>query len=215
MPALLEERYDGIDVGEMHWSTGTILAIFFAASLVSAVFFGLGYSFGRGGTGLAASGKLSALNSTFASGMERSAFGSASKPDSREPAIFDQAASRRDAKESPSAMAVGTGDGQRSHADLQAPAVHRASSPSQPAHPAAVQTGTQTMVQIGAIGNRRDAERLVAQLRRRGFRAGIYPSKRDKFLHVQMGPFATAEQAQRARRRAIARGYHAILKHST
>ena len=50
MAAVLEENFDLSDVAEVHWSTNTILAIFFASSLISAVFFGLGYSFGRGGT---------------------------------------------------------------------------------------------------------------------------------------------------------------------
>src|SRR6185437_1997332 len=50
MSALWDEKLEGIDTAEVHWGAGTILAIFFASSLVSAVFFGLGYSFGRGGT---------------------------------------------------------------------------------------------------------------------------------------------------------------------
>ena len=51
MTALFEENFDVHDPVEVHWSSSTILAIFFAASLVSAVFFGLGYSFGGAGTG--------------------------------------------------------------------------------------------------------------------------------------------------------------------
>ena len=50
MTALYEENFDLHDPVEVHWSAGTILAIFFAASLISAVFFGLGYSFGGADT---------------------------------------------------------------------------------------------------------------------------------------------------------------------
>ena len=51
MTAFFDENFDVHDPVEVHWSSSTILAIFFAASLVSAVFFGLGYSFGGAGTG--------------------------------------------------------------------------------------------------------------------------------------------------------------------
>ena len=50
MTAFFDENFDVHDPVEVHWSSSTILAIFFAASLVSAVFFGLGYSFGGAGT---------------------------------------------------------------------------------------------------------------------------------------------------------------------
>ena len=68
------------------------------------------------------------------------------------------------------------------------------------------------MVQVGAIGNRKDAERLVAQLRKKGFYAGIYRGKHDKFLHVQIGPYKNEQQAQSMRHHLMASGYHAILK---
>ena len=68
------------------------------------------------------------------------------------------------------------------------------------------------MVQVGAIGNRKDAERLVAQLRKKGFYAGIYRGKHDKFLHVQIGPYKNEQQAQSMRHHLTASGYRAILK---
>ena len=70
------------------------------------------------------------------------------------------------------------------------------------------------MVQVGAIGDRKDAERLVAELRKKGFHAGIYSAKNDKFLHVQIGPFKDAAQAQSKRHQVMASGFHAILKSS-
>jgi len=80
--------------------------------------------------------------------------------------------------------------------------------------PAVDKSSAHIMVQVGAIGNRRDAERLVGQLRRKGLHAGIYPAKHDKFLHVQIGPFKDAAQAQRERHQVMASGFHAILKSS-
>lgn len=49
MPTALEEMPDPFDAAEAHWSTGTIMAIFFAVSLISALFLGLGYSLSAGG----------------------------------------------------------------------------------------------------------------------------------------------------------------------
>jgi cell division septation protein DedD len=53
---------------------------------------------------------------------------------------------------------------------------------------------------------------MVAELRKKGFHAGIYPEKNDKFLHVQIGPFKDVAQAQSKRHQVMASGFHAILK---
>jgi cell division septation protein DedD len=78
----------------------------------------------------------------------------------------------------------------------------------------AAKSSSHIMVQVGAIGNRKDADRLVAELRKKGFHAGIYQMKNDKFLHVQIGPFKDAAQAQTKRHQVMASGFHAILKNS-
>ena len=44
------EEPETADAAEASWHPGTVLVFFFAASLISAVFFGLGYSFGHHGT---------------------------------------------------------------------------------------------------------------------------------------------------------------------
>ena len=220
MTALFEEDFDVHDPVEVHWSSSTILAIFFAASLVSAVFFGLGYSFGGAGTG-----KHSLV---FNSGPANS---SAAEP-AVQPAKSDPLA----ASSQPSPI-VNLAGNVNPH-----PAVAAPSTPPVALHPIAMTTiahaavpvvekknvppplvqhesamasqksSAHVMVQVGAIGNRKDAERLVAELRKRGFHAGIYTEKHDKFLHVQIGPFKDVAQAQSKRHRVMASGFHAILK---
>jgi DedD protein len=220
MTALFEENINVHDPVEVHWSSSTILAIFFAASLVSAVFFGLGYSFGGAGTG-----KHSiSFNSSPANNSPV------------EPTVAAAKATPLSASNKPSPLATVA---ENVHAlppaatpstppvalrpvampPIAHTVAHVAEKRIVPApgtthdNPAASEKSTtHIMVQVGAIGNRKDAERLVAELRKKGFHAGIYPVKNDKFLHVQIGPFKDVAQAQSKRRQIMASGFHAILK---
>ncbi len=212
MTALYEENLDFCDTTEVHWSTGTILAVFFAASLTSAVFFGLGYSFGGVGSSKSAVADAPAIT--------------AAQP---------TASSSNRVSSSSSAVAVpqaSASASQTSDAVRHVPIAHQPISATRTAHPAEVSavrratpasarhaivtasgaTKVHTMVQVGAIVHRRDADRLVAQLRKKGFYAGIYRGKNDKFLHVQIGPYKNEQQAQSMRHHLAASGYHAILK---
>jgi cell division protein FtsN len=222
MTAWLDEEFEAHDSVEVHWSSGTILAIFFAASLVSAVFFGLGYSFGGSGTGtrsftfntapantsaaeptvpVANTAPLTASNrpSPLATGASIGNFHPAVPAPSMPPVALHSVAM------TPVARRVVPAAEKKS---VPPPAVRREIAP------AAEKDSAHIMVQVGAIGNRRDAERLVGELRRKGLHAGIYPAKNDKFLHVQIGPFKDATQAQRERHQVMASGFHAILKSS-
>lgn len=220
MTALCEEDLDVHDPVEVHWSTSTILAIFFAASLISAVFFGLGYSFGGAGT----LRRSIASNSAPASG---SAIGSAALQTSsnhvaelRLPATIPSAASNASPHAAESAQPA-------PRTEIREVVTPRPAPPSAPiaekkVTPAVAfvqknatiseKSSGHIMVQVGAIGDRKDAERLVAELRKKGFHAGIYLEKQDKFLHVQIGPFRDAQQAQFERHRVMASGFRAILK---
>ncbi len=214
MQALWEEKLEASDTAEVHWSTGTILAIFFAASLVSAVFFGLGYSFGRGGTtkpvvGPAVSGAATAAGNTSRSSA------SASVPDRQiqrpTNAIGTSVAHQGNynTKSMHAAQAI------VAPAKANKPTTKASAGTATNADASASEGSSSYMVQVGAIGDRKDARLLVSKLRKRGFHAGIYPSKHDKFLHVQIGPFSTTEQAQTMRHRVVASGYHAIVKHAS
>ncbi|MHB1938902.1 MAG: SPOR domain-containing protein [Acidobacteriaceae bacterium] len=223
MTALFEENIDVHDPVEVHWSANTILAIFFAASLVSAVFFGLGYSFGGTGT----------LKRSLSINSAPTNDGAAESP------VLPAQANSANVLNKPSPIAqVAENVGPRpsENAPSTPPIASRSVAAMSIAHPAPpiadkkimpapaaphesstidTKTSGRIMVQVGAIGNRKDAERLVAALRRKGFRAGIYPEKHDKFLHVQIGPFQDASQAQSKRHQVMASGFHAILKNAS
>jgi cell division septation protein DedD len=224
MQALLE---DVMETTEVHWSTGTILAVFFAASLISAVFFGLGYSFGRGGTTKPALGM--AITSTGSvqdkADNPTSVSDSAQQPSSHAALRYKATAAAIGAQET--AVAYRASDNPQSAQVVSRqvssmPTRHAAAAFTKAAkhvgHTKAVTSevgATHYMVQVGAIGDRRDARLLVSKLRKKGFHAGIYRGKHDKYLHVQIGPYATVQQAQTVRHRVTASGYHAILKHAS
>jgi cell division septation protein DedD len=186
-PAVWEESLEAMDAVEAHWGAGTILTLFFATTLVSAVFFGLGYSFGRGGTAKPVGSMLTSGSASVAVPESKSPV-SSTKPERHLPAAATTALRK----------------------DMPAPVTHK---PSVAAIAKAAST-THYMVQVGAIGNRKDAQRLVTELRRKGFHAAIHPGAHDKFLHVQIGPFASEAQAQTMRHKVAASGFHAILKHA-
>jgi cell division protein FtsN len=218
MTALYEENLDLHDPVEVHWSASTILAIFFAASLISAVFFGLGYSFGGADTSKHSVAVTAAnISSSSPTGLVALQAPANHTPTFSKPAVIASAAGN---------VSANLTNGARSTPPVeihQVAAMHpsapifekQATSATSVLHENAAISGkssTRIMVQVGAIGSRKDAEKLVAQLRKKGFHAGIYPEKHDKFLHVQIGPFKDAQQAQSKRHQVMASGFHAILK---
>ncbi len=69
-----------------------------------------------------------------------------------------------------------------------------------------------TMVQIAAVSRQEDAEVLVAALKKRGYNVVVRNEPKDDLLHVQIGPFATRDEARATRAKLLADGYNAILK---
>jgi cell division septation protein DedD len=68
------------------------------------------------------------------------------------------------------------------------------------------------MVQIAAVSRRADADVLVTALGKLDYQASIRTSAADPLLHVQIGPFATRDQARAMRTRLLNDGYNAIVK---
>lgn len=68
------------------------------------------------------------------------------------------------------------------------------------------------MVQVAAVARSKDANLLASALRQQGYPAVVRTEPYDKFLHVQIGPFSTRQQADAMRHKLIANGYNAIVK---
>jgi cell division septation protein DedD len=67
-------------------------------------------------------------------------------------------------------------------------------------------------VQIAAVSHKEDAELLTNALRSKGYDVAARTTPQDKFVHIQVGPFATHKDAETMRQRLLADGYNAIVK---
>lgn len=77
--------------------------------------------------------------------------------------------------------------------------------------PAISPTGT-IMVQIAAVSSQDVADILLASLQKKGYSVSVRHEPQDKLLHVQIGPFATRQDAEAMQQRVLADGFNAIVK---
>jgi DedD protein len=218
----------------------SLLGVFFGLVLICGVFFGFGYSLGRGSSGLpkassraTSEGAAVALPpkpparpplTSAASENDSSATAPYSPgPDPREgetppatprkpsagvikPVLQDSEVATSSAP-SKSAPAAATPSTLTPAAAKAFPTVGSTSAAAAPAS-----SGGPTMVQIAAVSRQEDADVLVAALKKRGYNVIVRNEPRDSLLHIQIGPFATRDEAKAMRAKLLADGYNAILK---
>lgn len=235
-----EEEIEG-KASEITLSTASLLGIFFGLVLVCGVFFGFGYSTGRG-TG-AAQATLSPRSSMGNIGEADEA--AAVTPPAPAPTAQQQNHSQSNAKAAPAPVVTQPQAGETpgeeptgsehaaeppAHGDVVGASVKpvdaaRAtiSKPSpQKSTVLVAATGArnmsaapvsgQPMVQIAAVARPEDANVLVSALRKRGYGAIVRDDPQDKLLHVQIGPFSDRVQAAEIRQKLLSDGYNAIIK---
>lgn len=203
---------------EITLGTRSILGIFFALALICGVFFGFGYSLGRGG---AAKSSLAAQTAAQAAGQN---------PISAAAPIKTVVESSSDAKPlagaplaTPPTLAASPSTApaaatpalpQATGASYSASAPQSVRPATYPAQPSTAQAPTSQpiMVQIAAVSRREDANALVSALSKLGYSASIHAGPPDSLLRVQIGPFATRDAAKAVRAKLLNDGYNAILK---
>ena len=81
-------------------------------------------------------------------------------------------------------------------------------------HPAPVTGPGTIVVQIAALSREDDAVSLAGALRKKSYNVIVVnnPTTNDKFYHVQVGPFATMQEADAMKAKLIAEGYNPIVK---
>ena len=234
-----EEEIEGKS-SEITLSTASLLGIFFGLVLVCGVFFGFGYSIGRG-TGTTAqarpvpnptAGEDAALENppvpaTVAQPAERQKDDSeanapapiAARPKAvetprEEPAAGENAAEPPASTPSNVALApVKPVDPAR--AIISKPSAQKATvlvAATGALNVSAAPGPGQPMVQIAAVSRPEDANVLVSALRQRGYGAVVRNDPQDKLLHVQVGPFSDRTQATAIRQKLLSDGYNAIIK---
>jgi len=86
-----------------------------------------------------------------------------------------------------------------------------------PQVPPGVEVGTAFTVQVAAARNRQDAEKLVKELKSRGYGVFVvtpeFARANDNLFRVQVGPFATREEAEKVRAKIAKEGFKPFVRH--
>lgn len=229
-----QDDHDDFDEGpqdrEISLGATTILGIFFLLALVCAVFFGVGYSFGRKSSAVAmspAAGDSVEASTIKTTGSAKPSAGeAASEAPAPEPVVTAAddtgTTAPTPAVQQPAPVAV----------EKPAPVKHEKPAPTRtvvaavekpatlkptpvaPAapHPAAAGPAVPSLVQVAAVSHQEDADVLLNALKRRGYNVSVRHEAQDKLLHVQIGPLASRKDADAMRQRLLADGYNAIVK---
>lgn len=192
--SLLDDLDDPRDT-EITLGTGKLLGIFFALTILCAVFFTMGYLLGKS----TANG-----SHTVIAGAPPTGGSSAGKP-----------SAVNKSPEVPATAPSSDGTVQQSGASNSA----ATSVPGTQASPAAAATeiksspGGSYTVQVAAVTKQEDADILASALRKKQYPVFIASSVGDALFHVQVGPFTSQQDADTMKNRLSADGYNAIVKH--
>lgn len=193
---------------EITLGTGKMLALFFGLVILCAIFFSLGFSFGRNSAKPLAA--LDAGGTTSVSGGTRP---SAVKPVSTSAATsadqltFYKAVEQKDAN-----AQLAPSDNSASAANNPAANPTSPAADSKPPDAMAPLPANGYFVQVAAVSKPEDAEALVDALKKKQYSAFSNNSAPDKLFHVQVGPFGDVKDAETVRARLVADGYNPILK---
>ena len=203
---------------EITLGTGRMLALFFTFVLVCAVFFAIGFSLGRKTSVVSAGNSLTASPATPATVVRPTA---AKENSSQQPAaqptdfsFYKSVSSKtadpdlKPADSQPGQTAASTSTSTTSDSKTPTPI----STPAPPNATASPIAGGY-FVQVAAVTRREDAEALVDALKKKQYPAFTTNNgAADKFVHVQVGPYADLKEAEAMKARLIADGYNPILK---
>ncbi len=191
---------------------------FFGAAVLCAIFFALGYSFGRNSAPIA---------TTNLTGEPKPVAGaSPAKPSaaqSQNAAVTDDpnvAAKQSDltfyksVENKPDAQL--TPPPAPENKPVQAPPAQTTSASAAPKSPpemANIKLGGTIAVQVAAVSKEEDADALVSALRSKNYPVFVVSNvPGDKLFHVQVGPFAEMKDAETIRARLASDGYNPIIK---
>lgn len=219
------------EASEITLSTASLLGIFFGLVLICGVFFGLGYSLGRGSErGAIASGPGGApaindtepVETTTAENAKSAALTPLEQQDGMQSPVT---AALMSAASRPKAEAVEPEASTPDAPKLDAPKPAAPAAPAPALLPAAnlpattapdtsavASSSKEPMVQIAAVARQEDADVLVSALRQRGYGVVVRSEPQDKLLHVQVGPFADRTAAAVIKQKLLSDGYNAIIK---
>ncbi len=185
---------------EVTLGTGRLLGVFFALVIVCALFFSLGFTFGRH------SGPDTVQAATAGAPTSGEAKPSASR---REPVVQDSQPTKPASEELTFYKAVEQNE-PKAKLEKPVPVVARETRPVETRRSGPAGGGY--MVQVAAVSKQEDAEALVHALRKKSYPVMSVTGPTDKLYHVQVGPFADAKDAEAMKSKLVANGYNPIVK---
>jgi DedD protein len=190
---------------EITLGTGKMLTLFFGLVALCGLFFGLGFSLGRGSVRPLASGDQ--LQTSNGPALHPSAMKSGGgQAQNSGDMTFYKAVENKDA----GAPADAAKD--QAKADNAKPADNDAAK-SGPPDPMTAASGPGYFVQVAAVSKQDDAQALVDALKKKQYTAfTASTSAGDKLFHVQVGPFEDLKEAEATKAKLVSDGYNPILK---
>ena len=177
---------------EVTLGTGKLLAIFFGLVIVCGIFFALGYSFGRANAPIPMQ-ETSTTSAAVTGGPKPAPHGQPTSP----PAEVTPVTTSKNELSTPA-----TSD------PTPPPKTTNDSKPPELTNP-----GKGYIVQVAAVTKQEDADALVSALRTKKYPVFLVSSTAsDKYFHVQVGPFASQQEAEAMRAQLVKDGYDAMLK---
>lgn len=194
---------------EITLGTGKMLGLFFGLVALCGLFFGLGFSLGRGSVRqfmVPDQAQASPGPALRTSAMKSS---SSTPAQPAEGMTFYKAVEQKDANAQLSASDAPAKDtSAKDVSPKEAP--DPAASKSGPPDPMTVTAGGY-FVQVAAVSKPDDAQALVDALKKKQY-AAFTANGTDKFFHVQVGPFGELKDAEATKAKLIGDGYNPILK---
>lgn len=187
---------------EITLGTGKMLTLFFGLVALCGLFFGLGFSLGRGSVRPLASGDQ--LQTSNGPALHPSAMKSGGgQAQNSGDMTFYKAVQNKDA---------GDAAKDEAKADNAKPADNDAAK-SGPPDPMTAASGPGYFVQVAAVSKQDDAQALVDALKKKQYAAfTASTSAGDKLFHVQVGPFGDLKEAEATKAKLVSDGYNPILK---
>lgn len=217
---LAHEAVDTTDT-EITLGTGKLLGIFFAAAVLCALFFGLGFNLGRASTPItefnvatvvptasgATSPKPSANHVATTTPCPAGQICSDSTtPEATPPSVSPEGTDPASTPATVTPVSTTPASTTQPTTQTQPPP---ASNP--PAAAAAAPVGT-FVVQVAAVSRREDADALTIALRKKAYPAFVVSDLPDKLFHIQVGPFDDRKTATDMRDKLSNDGYNPIVK---
>lgn len=196
--------------------TGRLLFLFLGMVVLSAVFFGLGYSVGKNSIPATIQAAEPSPAVTAAGGAAKpsplNAGDSAAQPTSSDQLTFYKSVEQKDQQPGLAAKTASPSEAKPAATSPAAAEEARLAAAAGMTPVTAATPATGYTVQIAAVSRQEDADSLVAALRKKQYPVFVASNAPDKLFHVQVGPFSDPKEADAMKARLVADGYKPIVK---